>query len=108
MDDTEALREAFLNDPNLVAEVWADLPSGNAMLATVGPMIGDKVPSGIRFKDDPPSEEDVRLAKEALEKLMYKLFGGDGFSFIAIETNTPEERAAAEVKVRALMGGGQG
>jgi hypothetical protein len=92
----------ILNDPSAIFEVSADLPSGNRMVGTVGPMIGDKLQSAITFTQSPASEEDIAIARCVIDQAL----GQE--SAIVLVSQTPAERVAAFAAMRKFMGGGQG
>ena len=56
------LMQEVLADPGATFEVNADLPSGNRMMGTVGPVIGGNLQSAITFSISPASEADVATA----------------------------------------------
>ena len=85
-----------------VFEIDADLPSGNHMYGTVGPMIGANLAASIRLKIDPPSAEDERIARAVMDNQMGKP------SDLFIRSREPAEHREAFRKVREFMGGGQG
>lgn len=92
----------ILKDPEAVFELAADLPSGNRMMGTVGPMIGNKLSSAITFSRSPPSAEDIAVAHHVVNEALGKK------SKIAMVSNSPEERAKSIAALRKFMGGGQG
>ena len=96
------LMQELLKDPKAVFEVNADLPSGNRMLGTVGPIIGDRLHSAITFTISPASEDDVAIAKQCLDQALGMT------SEVALVSNTNGEREKNLAVMRKFMGGGQG
>jgi hypothetical protein len=95
------LLEEILKDPDAVFELAADLPSGNRMMGTVGPKIGNKLCASITFRDCPASDEDVRIAKEVLNQQL-------GEPAFAILSTGQKEHNDALMVARRFMGGGMG
>jgi hypothetical protein len=90
-----ALRE----DPSSSYTVEADLPTGNMLIATVGPMIGIRCCASVSFRDQPPSERDKELALEILTKVM----GSDPAGVEEVHGAD-----AAATATRKFLGGGMG
>ena len=98
---TKLMRE-ILKDPDAVFQFEADLPSGNRMIGTCGPLIGDRLHSAITFSVSPASEQDVALAQRVFSLAIGKI------PEIAKVSNSPEEREENLKTIRKFMGGGQG
>ncbi len=96
------LLDEICKDPVAVFEFEAELPSGNAMSGTVGPMIGNKLCTSIKFRANPASDEDVSVALECFNKLLGKT------PEFAIFSDTPEGHSNSQMVVRKFLGGGQG
>ena len=64
------LMQALDENPGQAYEFEAELPSGNTVTGTIGPMIGDKCCIEVHFSRSPPSDEDKRLAREVTDSLM--------------------------------------
>ena len=95
------LLDALRKDPGASFQLECELPSGNIMRGVIGPMMGAKVAANISF-DSEPSDGDISLAREILDHQMGTT------PHIAMRSNTPEERNAAEAAMRRFFGGGQG
>ena len=96
------LMSEILKDPDAVFQFEADLPSGNRMIGTCGPLIGDRLHAAITFSRSPASEQDVALAQRVFNLAIGKL------PEIAQVSNSPEQREEALKTMRKFMGGGQG
>ena len=96
------LLDEIAKDPSAVFEVEAELPSGNMMFGTVGPLVGKALCCRIMFRKDPASDEDIAAAKSALDQAL-----GRAADFFNV-SKTPEEHRAANAAARRFMGGGQG
>ena len=82
---TRLMRE-MSKDPEAVFELEADLPSGNRMIGTVGPTIGDRMQAAITFRTSPASEQDITLAQRVLELAIGSV------AEVAVVSNSPAER----------------
>jgi len=80
-------------------EQIGDLPSGASSQRTVGPIIDGRVVMHVGFTRIPPSDVDVALTKEAMNRIM----GGPPETLTV--SNTPR---AAQPAMRKFMGGGMG
>ena len=96
------LLQSMLDDPDAVFEITADLPSGNRMTGTVGPMIGANLVVSVTFSKFPVSDEDVRIARYALDQALGKE------PVVVAVSNSAEEHVQAIKKARLFMGGGEG
>ena len=96
---TKLMRE-ILKDPNAVFEIEADLPSGNRMIGTIGPVFDGKMSSSIQFRDDPPIESDLELAVAVLNKAL----GVD--AIYANVSESTEGRREQLAIMRKFLGGG--
>ena len=94
------LLDEILKDPDAVFEIDADLPSGNHMYGTVGPMIGANLAASIRFRNEPVAE-DVQIARDVIHNQL-------GKPELEICSHSPDEHMKAARKLREFMGGGQG
>ena len=93
------LMQELLADPGCSFEVDADLPSGNRMFGTVGPLIGGRVSASLIFETNPPTPEDIEIAKRGLAQAV-------GTTEVFADVSTDHEASMA--KMRKFMGGGQG
>lgn len=93
------LLDAIREDPDAVFAFEADLPSGNRMSGTIGPVVNGKILSHVTFRDNPPSAEDIRITKETLNRAM---------GLAPVFTGITDSREEASAIVRRFMGGGQG
>ena len=96
------LMKAILEDPGAQFDLEADLPSGNRMKGTIGPVVGDKLTTSLTFSICPASEEDVTIAINLVNQALGQK------AAVALVSNSPEERQAALQKMRGFMGGGKG
>lgn len=85
-------------DPSATFEVGADLPSGNRMIGTVGLLINGKICASLRFEKDPPSQQDIDHATQAMNGVM----GVSG------QTAVVHGEAEAAAKMREMLGGERG
>lgn len=93
------LMDELRKDPNAVFEVNADLPSGNRMLGTVGPLLNGRLCASVHFSQIPPSTEDVSLAKA----IMVQQIGSEPEQIASVN-----DSADASAIVRNFVGGGKG
>lgn len=100
MEKTRLMRE-LEKDPDAVFDVSADLPSGNRMRGTVGPLIGDRCCCSIMFTGE-ASEEDIALATICMNKVMGK---PAAMTHVARGQDALEEGATV---ARKFLGGGMG
>ncbi len=96
------LLDAIRRDPDAVFEIEATLPSGNVMLATMGPMINGKLSGAIKFSLGAASDVDVAHARRIVDELM-----GQSAEFARV-SHSQQEREANAAALRGLMGGGMG
>ncbi len=96
------LLDAIRRDPDAVFEIEATLPSGNVMLATMGPMINGSLCVIATFSVDPASDSDMAHAKQMMDELM-----GQPAEFTRV-SNSRREFDAAAAALRGFMGGGMG
>jgi hypothetical protein len=96
------LMQAIAENPEAVFEIEANLPSGNRMSGTAGPMIGAKICVHMNFAKSPASADDIAIARRVLDQL----FESEA-AFIAV-SNTADEHSQAVKEMRAFMGGGEG
>lgn len=87
----------ILKDPDAVFELDADLPTGNRMMGTVGPLIGDRLVSSITFVKSPASEEDITIARRVLDTALGQP------SVFALVSNSEAERSANLAELRKFM-----
>jgi hypothetical protein len=102
MSDHGRLRDELLKDPDAVFQIEADLPSGNQLRGTVGPIINNRVMVRLTFTTQPPSEDDLAWGRRVMDSLM----GGPPTFAATISTST--ERAAAITEMQKFLGGGKG
>ena len=93
------LMQEILADQNATFEIEADLPTGNRMVGTVGPIIGSKLCSQVTFTKNPASEEDIKIAREVLQRAI-----GATEEVFRI-SNTREEHNQAAKAIRRFLGG---
>lgn len=96
------LMDYLRENPTAVFEINIDLPSGVRLSGTAGPMINGVAVVDVSFSPGPPSDADLARAREVMNYLM-----GVPAAFMEV-SSTPEEHKAALVKMRRMMGGGQG
>ena len=97
---TKLMRE-LLADPDATFEIEADLPSGNTLYGTVGPIIGSKMQSQVGFANT-ATDEDVKMARMILDRMV-----GMPPAKV-IETHSTQELTEARRDMRRFMGGGEG
>lgn len=100
--EVSRLLDELRRDPDAVFEVRATLPSGNQMMAAVGPVIGENFCVHVEFALNPPSEADIDTAKQAINLLL-----GMTPQYSAT-AHTREQKIAALRERRRFLGGGEG
>jgi len=91
-----------MKDPSAKFEVSAELPSGNRFFGTVGPIVNGRVAAQIAFAISPPSDEDMRVAKEAMN------FAMGSPPAMTLVSGSEKEHIAAQEAVRKFFGGAKG
>lgn len=89
-------------DPQATFEIEAALPSGNKIHGTVGPVINGRLLAHIEFAKNPASEDDVKVARALMDKMM------DRPASVVLQSDTSAEYAVNLQKARGFLGGGEG
>ena len=85
---TRLMRE-LLKDPTAVFEISADFPSGNGIDGTIGPIVRGKLAAQVIFRRNPPSDDDIALARKCMESAVGKT------SAIALVSDSSDGKAEA-------------
>ena len=72
------LMQIINSDHNQVFTLDIKLPSGNRLIGTIGPMIGDVLQSNLAFETNPATEDDIAQCRLAMDAMMGKLSEGAG------------------------------
>lgn len=72
------LLDEIMKDPSATFEIEIDMPSGNTILGTVGPMVGARLACNLGFRDD-PTDAEMKMALG----IMTELVGTPEFSLTA-------------------------
>lgn len=79
------LLEEINADPDATFQIEIDMPGGNQLRGTIGPMVGRRLCCSINFLRD-PTDDEVLQAQELMNKIM-----GQKPEFQAV-SRSPEER----------------
>ncbi len=96
------LMQEMIKDPGATFEIEADLPSGNRMVGTVGPILNGRMCAHIGFSRGEPTPEDIQFATEVMNVAV-----GEPPALKRV-TKGKAEYEAAQQDVRRFFGGGQG
>ena len=93
------LEEELRKDPAATFDFSCELPSGNVMHGTVGPLIGGRLVASVAFERQPHSEKDAADAQYVLACLL----GCPPTDALTVRSAEEYSRRARE-----FLGGGQG
>ena len=97
---TQLMRE-LLKDPTAVFEISADFPSGNGIDGTIGPIAHGKLAAQVIFRQNPPSEADIALARDCMDSAIGKT------SAVAIVSDSSEEHEESAKICRRFLNSDQ-